>query len=75
MTFPRWSSGSPGGKSVIEDAHMQRGVRERVGDPRVAPVGGSSEGTLEGCRALDLRGLRITALIPHGICLCGASGA
>lgn len=75
MMFPNWNSGSTGGKSVIEDARMQRGVRERVGDLRVDPVGGNSEGTLEGCRGLDLRRLRITALIPHGICLCGASGA
>lgn len=48
MLFPNWNSGHTGGKSVIEDAHMRRGVREKVGDLRVYPAGGNSEGTLEG---------------------------
>ena len=40
--------GSTGGKSMIEDARTRRVIRERVGDRRVYPVGGNSEGTPEG---------------------------
>jgi len=48
VMFANWNSGSTGGKSVIEDACTRRGVRERVGDRRVYPVGGNSEGAPEG---------------------------
>lgn len=74
MMFPNWNSGSTGGRSVIEDTHACRGAFGGGGGPEVDPVGGNSE-ALWRAEGFGLERPAQLSLIPHGICLCGASGA